>query len=502
MLNHLPVILILIPLLAGIILLFPFIAKEITRIRFFSLLFSCLLFISSIQLFLLVQTEGIFIYALGDWQAPFGISLYVDIFSSLLCLLTTFLLLCVQLYSFAGEDTHGQYYHPLLMFQTMGIIGAFLTGDIFNLFVFFEVLLMASYALVIHGGGKKKTHANLHYVLLNLAGSALFLFALGILYGTFGSLNMLDMQAKAASLNEDQAILAKSGALLLIAVFGLKSALLPLHFWLTRTYSSAPGSVAAFFAIMTKVGVYSFWRVHTGIFGSDAGSLANIAQDWLTPLAWLSITAGTIAVLASQTLRTLTANLVIVSVGSLLLMVAINTQMAATAGIYYLIHSTLACAFMFLLADLILKQRGKAEDRFVVSRPVSQPRLLSLLFFFAALSLIGMPPLSGFIGKVFMLKASLEAQMATWIWPPILISSLAAMIILSRAGSTIFWRAKGHTSEQHRTHYSQLLALCLLGSALVAMVIFGGPLSEISSQAADNIFNFGHNLSVTEKADA
>tara|TARA_R110001592_G_scaffold103298_2_gene291173 strand:+ start:42065 stop:43573 length:1509 start_codon:yes stop_codon:yes gene_type:complete len=502
MLNHLPVSPILIPLLAGIVLLFPLISKNTVRVRVFSLLFSSLLLAATIMLFLLVQSDGIFVYALGNWQAPYGITLYVDVFSSLLCLLTAFLLLCVQLFSFAGEDTNGQYYHPLLMFQAMGIIGAFLTGDIFNLFVFFEVLLIASYALVIHGGGKQKTHANLHYVILNLAGSALFLFALGILYGTFGSLNMVDMQAKASSLDQDQAILAKAGGLLLIAVFGLKSALLPLHFWLARTYSAAPASVAALFAIMTKVGIYSFWRIHTGVFGNEAGSLANIAQDWLGPLAWLTVIAGTIAVLASQSLRSLTANLVIVSVGSLLLMIAVNTEMSATAGIYYLIHSTLACALMFLLADLIIKQRGKAEDRFVISRPVSQAKLLSLLYFFAALLLIGMPPLSGFIGKAFMLKASLDASMALWVWPPVLISSLAAMTILTRAGSSIFWRAKGEALESHQVHFSQLLAISLLGLALVAMVIFGGPLSEISAQAADNIFNLGHIVNSLEKVDA
>ena len=502
MLTHLPVYLVLIPLLAGVFLLFPFISANTCRIRVISFLFSLALLTSTITLFLSVQADGIIVYALGNWQAPYGITLYVDTFSSLLCVLTAFLLTCVQLYSFGGEDTQGRYYHPLLMFQAMGIIGAFLTGDIFNLFVFFEVLLIASYALVIHGGGKQKTHADLHYVILNLAGSALFLFALGILYGTFGSLNMVDMQTKAALLNEDQALLAKVGGLLLISVFGLKSALLPLHFWLTRTYAASPASVAALFAIMTKVGIYSFWRIHGGIFGEDAGNLANIAQPWITPLAWLTIVAGTIAVLSSQSLRILTANLVIVSVGSLLLMVSINTELAATAGIYYLIHSTLACAMMFLISDLIIKQRVKAEDRFVISRPVSQARLLSLLYLFAALALIGMPPLSGFIGKAFMLKASLEASSAFWIWPPILISSLAAMIILSRAGSSIFWRAKGEASAQNSAHKTQLASIALLGCALVAMVVFGGSLSEISSKAAGDIFNLGEAFTSLEHDNA
>lgn len=502
MLTHLPIYPILIPLLAGICLLFPFISSHPARTRSISIVLSVLLLITTVTLFVSTQATGTLIYALGSWQAPYGITLYVDTFSSLLCLLTAFLLVCVQLYSFGGEDTEGKYYHPLLMFQAMGIIGAFLTGDIFNLFVFFEVLLIASYALVIHGGGKQKTHANLHYVILNLAGSALFLFALGILYGTFGSLNMVDMQSKAALLGPEQSILAKSGGLLLIAVFGLKSALLPLHFWLTRTYASSPASVAALFAIMTKVGIYSFWRIHSGIFGEDAGSLANIAQIWITPLAWLTICAGTLAVLSSQSLRTLTANLVIVSVGSLLLMVSINTSLSATAGIYYLIHSTLACAMMFLITDLIIKQRGKAEDRFVISRPVSQARLLSLLYFFAALALIGMPPLSGFIGKVFMLKAALESATFMWIWPPILISSLAAMIILSRAGSSIFWRAKGEASAHSQTHPSQLAAIVLLGGALILMVVLGGPLSDLCAKAAQDIFNLGITLTSLENTHA
>lgn len=502
MLNHLPVAPILIALLGGIFLLFPLISKNIHRTRGFAFLLSLSLFGTCLGLFWNAFENGVVIYALGDWQAPYGITLYVDVFSSLLCLLTSFLLVCIQLYSFSGEDNQGRYYHPLLMFQAMGILGAFLTGDIFNLFVFFEVLLIASYALVIHGGGRKKTHANLHYVILNLAGSALFLFALGILYGTFGSLNMVDMQSKAALLNTDQSILAKAGGLLLIAVFGLKSALLPLHFWLSRTYASSPASVAALFTIMTKVGIYSFWRVHTGIFGQDAGDLANLAIDWITPLAWLTVLAGTIAVLASESLRGLTANLMVVSVGSLLLMVATHTELAATAGIYYLLHSTLASAMLFLIADMILKQRGKAEDRFVVSRPVAKAKCLGLLYLFAALAMIGMPPLSGFIGKAFMLKATMEAGLAMWIWPLLLVSSLAAMLILTRAGSSIFWRAKGEAAGHHPISSTQIVAVMLLALALIFLVIFGGPVSEISQEAAENIFNLGNLISTMENTDA
>ena len=323
----------------------------------------------------------------------------------------------------------------------------------------------------------------MHYVTLNLAGSALFLFALGIVYGTFGTLNMADMQKMAAHIPEADVQLAKVSALLLLVVFGLKSAMLPLHFWLPRAYAAAPAPVAALFAIMTKVGIYSLWRVHNTIFGDSAGELANIVQPWLWPLAWLTLVVGIVATLSSQTLRTLTANLVIVSVGSLLLMVAVNTPEATAAGLYYLIHSTLAAALMFLLAGLIIIQRGKAEDRFVQARPVTQPALLGGLFFIAALALIGMPPLSGFIGKALMLKAALP-EYAAVIWPPVLLGSLAALLVLSRAGSTLFWRTRGDNDDEVRVLPVQQISVWLLVLALPLLVIFGGWLTAYMELAA------------------
>jgi hypothetical protein len=166
----------------------------------------------------------------------------------------------------------------------MGINGAFLTGDLFNLFVFFEILLIASYALLVHGGGREKTKAGFQYVTLNLIGSALFLVALGTLYGTVGSLNMADMAFRVGQLLPEDQTLAKTGGLLLLLVFSLKSALLPLHFWLPKTYGAASASVVALFAVMTKVGFYSICRVFAGIFGNDAGALANLATPWIWPL--------------------------------------------------------------------------------------------------------------------------------------------------------------------------------------------------------------------------
>ncbi len=488
MLQHLPVLPLLLPLLGGIVLLLPPLIDSERGQRQFGLLFASLTLISSLVLLQQVHANGTHVYALGEWAAPFGIVLVADRMATLLLVLTAFLLLCVQMFSCAGDDRKGRFLHSLLLFQALGIQGSFLTGDIFNLFVFFEILLIASYALLIHGGGKQKTAANVHYVTLNLAGSALFLFALGIVYGTFGTLNMADMQAKAAHIPEADRELAEAGALLLLVVFGLKSAMLPLHFWLPRAYASASAPIAALFAIMTKVGIYSLWRVHDGIFGAQAGALAHVAQHWLWPLAWLTLLLGIIATLSSQTLRMLTANLVLVSVGSLLLMVAVNTEESATAGLFYLVHSTLACALMFLLAGLIVQQRGKAEDRFVASRQVRQPILLGGLYFLAALALIGMPPISGFIGKTLMLSAALKAEAAGWIWPPLLLSSLAALLMLARGGSTLFWRVRGENQKGIPVHAMQLGAVWLMVAALLSIMIFAGWLTSFMQMAAQDMY--------------
>ena len=488
MMTHLPVLPILIPLIVGALMLIPPFSQNKALRRGLGTLASVAMVAIAVLLLIEVDTTGVHLYAVGEWLPPFGILMVVDRLSAILLLLTSVLILGVQLYASSGEDEHGPFFQPLLMFQVMGIQGAFLTGDIFNLFVFFEVLLIASYGLVIHGGGKLKTAANVHYVILNLAGSALFLIALGILYGTFGTLNMADMARVAPTIEGGSLTLARSGALLLVVVFGLKSAMLPLQFWLPKAYSASPAPVAALFAIMTKVGIYSLWRVHLGVFGENAGGLANIAQPWIWPLAWLTLLLGIVSVMASQTLRSLAANLVIVSVGSLLLMVATATHGATSAGLYYLIHSTLATALIFLIAGLVVNLRGPAEDRIVSARAMPQAGLIGGVFFIAALALIGMPPLSGFIGKALMLQATLEASSADWIWPPLLISSLAALVALSRAGSTLFWRTRTGKAGTAVVHPLQWAGISVLVLALVALVIGAGWLTEFTERSATGLF--------------
>jgi multicomponent K+:H+ antiporter subunit D len=482
-------------MIGALLLLLPPLCGNPQRQRLGAIVFAALTLLVSAWL-VQVQPQGIQLYILGNWQPPFGIALVADRLSSLLVLLTSVLGLASILYACAGDDRTGSYFHPLVLFQIMGINGAFLTGDIFNLFVFFEVLLIASYALLIHGGGKHKTQANFHYVALNLVGSSLFLFALGILYGTLGTLNIADMSTKIAGLSGGEQTLTRAGGLLLLVVFGLKAAMLPLHFWLTRTYASASAPVAALFAIMTKVGIYSMFRIHTVVFGENAGELAFMAQPWIWPLALLTLVMGSIGVLASPSLRELTANLVIVSVGTLLISFSLQNEDATSAGLYYLVHSTLVCAALFLIADLIGQQRGKAADRFVVSRRVRQPALLGVMFFVAAMTVAGIPPFSGFVGKVLLLQAAHGTAEMLWVWPIILISSLIAIIALSRGGTTLFWRRSVDKSQGEAASGWHIAAVVLLLLAAPLLVILGGPMTDYTREAARQLHGMSTYLPV------
>ena len=490
--QHLPILPILIPMLAALLMLLPPLSKTIDRHRLFSIASMVLLLITSTYLLLVSHNQGTQLYILGGWEPPFGISLVADRLSTMMVLLTSALGLGALIYASAGDDKEGMYFHPLFMFQIMGVNGAFLTGDLFNLFVFFEVLLIASYSLLIHGGGKQKTKANVHYVILNLVASSVFLFALGILYGTVGSLNIADMASKVRLLGEHEQALAKSGGLLLLVVFGLKAAILPLNFWLPKTYAAASAPVAALFAIMTKVGIYSILRVNNVIFGVDAGPLASIAIPWLWPMGILTIVIGAIGVLASPSLRLTTANLVIVSVGTLILTIAMQREAATAAGLYYMIHSTLITGALFLIADLVSKQRGKSEDRYVVARKMPHNTPIGIAFFFAALTVVGLPPLSGFLGKVLILQSAEGATEISWVWGFVLLASVASLIAISRAGTTLFWRySKSSSSNSINNtdpiHPLKVLAVVLLLLTSPLLVIFGDPVIEFTRAAASQL---------------
>ncbi|MBG6288854.1 MULTISPECIES: monovalent cation/H+ antiporter subunit D [Pseudomonas] len=485
--NHWLILPVLLPLFAGCALLL--VGERLQR----GLSLLATLTLLPLAAVLLQQADSgvVQFYALGNWRPPFGIILVLDRLSALMIAATALLASLSLIYALRGDDKRGKRFHPLFQFQLLGLNGAFLTGDLFNLFVFFEILLIASYALLLHGGGAGRVRAGVHYVVLNLVGSAFFLIAVGTLYGITGTLNMAHMAERVAQLSAEQAPLVRAAALLLLVVFGLKAALLPLYFWLPRAYAEATAPVAALFSIMTKVGIYSILRVYTLIFGEQAGELANLAQAWLWPLALAGIVAGALGALAATTLQAMLSYLVVVSAGTLLAAIALGTPEALSAALYYLLHSIWVAGGLFLLADLIARQRGDKAGRLVQGPALLQPHLLGGAFFFGAIAVAGLPPLSGFLGKLMLLRSVTGGSEAVALWSVVLLSGLVTIVALSRAGSTLFWRTGNTVLGSAEREPVKLLATFGLLASAPLMVVAARPLLTYAQATAAQLLDAG-----------
>lgn len=481
MMSHLIMVPVLLPLFAGLLILLE-VRQRLWLRRCSGLLATALLLPAAVLLWQQAADGSITVYRLGNWQPPFGIVLVLDQLSAMMLLITAVLALSVYLHACRGDDQLGANFHALFQFQLMGINGAFLTGDLFNLFVFFEVLLIASYALLMHGQGPQRAKAGLHYVILNLAGSSLFLFGLGLLYAATGTLNMADV-ARVISAGElvSPLLLQVSGALLLV-VFALKAALLPLSFWLPGAYAAASAPVAALFAIMTKVGLYAIWRLWPLLYSIEDSPLEGMVSPWLWWLALATISFAALGALSAQRLAALASWLVLVSAGSLMAALTVATPAAWAAGFYYLIHSTFAAAALFLLVGLISAQRGVLADR-IEEGPKLSP-VLGILFIVFAVMLVGLPPLSGFIGKLLLLQAVPEAAF----WVALLLASLLLLIAFSRAGSTVFWRHQSG-SQPAPLQLADAAPLALLLLLCVLMVLLAAPLMDIATNTALQLTN-------------
>jgi multicomponent K+:H+ antiporter subunit D len=381
------------------------------------------------------------VYLLGNWHAPFGIVLVLDRLTALMLALTA-VIAVASLAAAWRLGERGPHFHAFFQLQLAGLNGAFLTGDVFNLFVFFEVLLIASYGLMLHRAGGRALRSGLHYVVINLLGAALFLIAASLLYGVAGTLNFADLAVKLAVLPDWNAGLARAAALLLLVVFAVKAALLPLGFWLPETYSATPGPVAALFAIMTKVGIYAILRLFLTVFGGGGGLLAGMGAPILFVLGLATIAFGTLGALATKRLIALVAYLVLISSGMLIATSAFGSG-AIGGALYYLVHTTLTVAGLFLVTHAIASQRGARGDRFGGGPPLVQPTLLGLLFLLGAVGAAGLPPMSGFIGKVLMLQGAGRGPLVPWFWAAVLGSGLLATFALARAGGSVLWKTHG-----------------------------------------------------------
>ena len=487
--NHWLTAPVLIPLLGGILQAFMGYAPISLR-RTLALATTVLILVSAIVLLVLADDGSYRIYAFGNWQPPFGIVLVLDRLAALMLVMTAVLALFCHIYAIGGADEGNRQFHALFLFQIMGLNIAFLTGDLFNLFVAFEVLLIASYGLLMHGGGTVRTVPGLHYVVLNLAGSAIFLLSVGMNYSVTGTLNMADLAVKIPQVSGEDVNIVKAGGMMLLVVFGLKAAILPLCFWLPRAYSKATAPVAALFAVMTKVGIYAILRVYLLIFGDDAGELANLGMDWLFPIALATLAMGVVGALGSGSLKTLVAWQVIISVGTLLAPISLGSEAGLSAALFYLLSTTWTVGGLFLVSELVANQRGSAQDRIVTAPRMQNRTFLSVLFLVGAVAAAGLPPLSGFFGKLLILQSVQSGTEMAWLWSVLLIGSFLTVIAYSRAGSIVFWRTvDGHLEKPDPLNGRISVAAGALTALAVAIVVLAGPITRYTDETAAQLFN-------------
>lgn len=436
-------------------------------------------------------------YQLGNWPAPFGIVLVLDRLSALMLVLTGVLGIAALLYSLARWHRAGPRFHTIFQLQLMGLNGAFLTGDLFNLFVFFEVLLAASYGLVLHGAGSARVRAGLAYIAINLTGSFLFLIGVSLAYGATGTLNMADLAQCIPTLAPQDAALVAAAAAILGTAFLMKAGAWPLNFWLPTTYAAAAAPAAALFAIMSKLGVYVILRLWTLAFGPGAGALAGFGGEWLLFTGMLTIAFGTIGVLASQSLPRLAGCSVLVSSGTLIAAIGTGGGTVIGSALFYLVSSTLGIAALFMLVELVERMRDPGADVLAVTMEaynesneddpgeeigVAIPATIAILggsFIACALLLAGLPPLAGFIGKFGIMAALLQTdgssvQASAWMLIGLLtVSGLATLIAMTRTGISSFWARIDDSVPRVRviemTPVVCLLLLCL------GLTVGGGP---------------------------
>ena len=399
-------------------------------------------------------------YRLGHWPAPFAIVLVADRLSALMVLLAATLSLVSAVFALARWSRIGPHYYALSQFLLMGLNGAFLTGDLFNLFVFFEVLLAASYGLLLHGSGASRVKAGLHYIVINLAASLLFLVGVSLIFGVTGSLNMAVLSERIAAAPPQTRSLLQAGAAILGMAFLVKSAAWPIGFWLVRTYDAASPPVAAVFAIMTKVGIYVLLRLSMLLFGPEAGDSADFGRTWLFVTGAVTVAAGLAGMLAVRDLGRLAGYNLVVSAGTLLCAISFGEPQVTGGAIFYLVVSSLGASALFLLAGVI-GERGddyeaappledydpagdglyteEDERAVVITAPVG---IVSAAFLAVTLVAAGMPPLPGFLAKVAVL-APIIPELSTWrgalLAGLLIASSLLVLIALMRAGIQLWW---------------------------------------------------------------
>lgn len=526
-LHHLPVLPIVVPLVAGAVMLLFAESQRRTRegIAFIATLAQ--LAIGATLLYMTtdavpdVWRQGIGVYSISAWPAPYGIVLIVDRLSALMVTLAATLALPAFVYSIARWERVGVHYLPLMQFLLMGLNGAFLTGDLFNLFVFFEVLLASSYGLMLHGSGVARVKAGLHYIAVNLVASLMFLIGAALIYGVAGTLNMAELGVRWSTIPATDRGLFDAGVAILGLAFLTKAGSWPLNFWLPPTYVASGAPVAAVFSIMTKVGIYAVLRLH--VLLGDAAAPAPIGGAWLFYGGLVTMAFGIIGMLGAQHLGKLISFTVIVSSGTLLAAVGSGAQSLTAPALFYMVSSALATGAFFMLTGMTERTRTGGVSAVADVAPLppvsyqafgadeAEPRaheeevgiaipaamaFLGLAFICCVLLVTGLPPLSGFVGKFALLSSTMEAigdqrsPHAAWLLiVALLAAGLAGLIALTRMGIRLFWTVTERTTPRLRVIEAGPVAfLILLAIALTAMA---GPVMAFLESAAVTLHDPG-----------
>jgi multicomponent Na+:H+ antiporter subunit D len=444
-----------------------------------------------------VWEDGIQATQIGNWPAPYGITLVADVFSAMMVVLTGIIGLAVGLYSLAALDRAREAfgYHPLYHFLLMGVCGAFLTGDLFNLYVWFEVMLMASFVLLALGGERAQMEGAIKYVTLNLISTTLFLTALGILYGVAGTLNMADLARKLSNLAEPHAGgIGQSGlvttiAMLFLVAFGLKAAIFPLFFWLPASYHTPPVAVSAIFAgLLTKVGVYALIRVFTLLFVQDVGYTHTL----ILSLAGLTMVTGVLGAVAQNEFRRILSFHIVSQIGYMIMGLGLFTPFALAGSVFYIAHHMIVKTNLFLVSGVAHRLCGTYDLKQLGGLYQGFPTLAAL-FLIPALSLAGLPPLSGFFAKLALIQAGLEIEQYAIVATALAVS-LLTLFSMTKVWAEAFWKplppdapALVRAGAQEMT----LLMLPIAGLAILT-VMFGlaaGPMLALAQRAGEQLMN-------------
>lgn len=484
--NALLVLPILIPLATAILALLFWNYRRVQR--GLNLAGAAALLAVAVWLLVSVWRAGIQATQIGNWPAPFGITLVADLLSAIMVVLAGLMGFAVAVYSLFSIDARRESfgYYPLLQVLLMGVCGAFLTGDIFNLYVWFEVLLIASFVLVALGGERPQLEGAIKYVTLNLVSSALFLAAVGMLYGVAGTLNMADLARQLSMLDRPGLVMAL--AMLFLVAFGIKAAVFPLFFWLPASYHTPPIAVSAIFAgLLTKVGVYALIRVFTLLFVQDTG----FTHQLILLIAGLTMITGVLGAAAQQEIRRILSFHIVSQIGYMIMGLALFTPLALAGTVFYLVHHIIVKTNLFLVGGAVHHLRGSYELDKLGGLYRAAPGL-AILFLIPALSLAGVPPLSGFWAKFVLVKAGLQTEEYLIVITALAVSLLTVFSMM-KIWAAAFWKheepahAAGQTPQ--RSYRGLLAPITALAVLTVAIGLLAEPVFALAERAAAQLLN-------------